>query len=216
MHTLLVPPYPGFMVDHKNGNKLDNRRCNLRLCTRAQNQWNRLAPPRGSSRFTGVSADRRGWRARINYGTCRINVGNFAREVDAAIAYDAKCVELRGDFARPNFNLVVTRSRLCELLSATGGRFFSACFIKRTDGIERVIHCRTGVHPSEVPTVSQISEYHDLLTVWDTQKREFRCIPIEGILWIRLNNCFMRPTRRSDHRALDATTQGLLFARTAG
>jgi hypothetical protein len=103
---------------------------------------------------------------------------------------------------------------LLKLLAGTAGHFFSACFVKRSDGVERVIHCRTGVHPSDAPSVARIMEYHDILTVWDMQKQAFRSIPIEGILWIRLNGLFIRPSRDSDQRPLNLTTQGHLFAQT--
>jgi len=217
MHRSIVKPAPGLEVDHINGNGLDNRRANLRAVSHVQNVWNLHKTRRSrSSRFVGVSLADGRWRATICFGSRSIHLGMFSREVDAALAYDAKCRELRGPFARPNFTVVVPRSRLRQLLSRTGGRFFSACFIKRTDGSERVIHCRTNVHPSPVPSVIQITDYHDLLTVWDVTAREFRSIPIEGILWIRLNKTYIRPRTRRDRSALDVTTQGHLFARTAG
>jgi len=215
MHNQLLPTPPGMMVDHANGDGLDNRRCNLRACTGAQNQWNRHAPPRGTSRFTGVTRERKGWRARISWRNERLNIGSFAREVDAAIAYDEKCRGQRGEFARPNFSAAVSNARLRQLLCETGGRFFTVCFIKRSDGSERVMHCRTGVTPSRQPSVIEISDYHDLVTVWDVAKREFRCIPMEGILWIRFKKTFIRLRDARPRASREATTQGLLFAQTA-
>ena len=215
MHRSIISVPAGLVADHRNGDGLDNRRANLRIATRQQNGWNHAKSQRGSSRFIGVSREGAGWRAKISCGRRGIQIGYFAQEIDAAIAYDAKCRELRGEFARLNFRLVVRRSRLCQILTGTRGQFFSACFMKRTDGLERVIRCRTGVHPSDAPSVLRIIEYHDLLTVWDIEKREFRCIPIEGILWIRLKGMFIRPARRASC-PLDVSTQGLLFARTAG
>ena len=215
MHNLLLATGPGLVVDHVNGNHLDNRRCNLRACTRSENQWNRHAPPRGASRFTGVSPERGRWRARITCHSRCINIGHFAREVDAAIAYDEKCRELRGGFARPNLPLALGRGELRDWVSRTGGHFFSVCFIKRTDGSERVMLCRTGVRPLPGPSIIDITEVNELLSVWDVQARDFRFVPLEGILWVRYKNIYIRPlgVRRA---ALDATTQGLLFARTAG
>jgi hypothetical protein len=215
MHRLILGAPAGMEVDHRNGDGLDNRRANLRLCTRAQNSWNRHALPRGASRFTGVCMSRLRWRARISCGNERTNIGDFSREVDAAIAYDEKCRELRGEFARPNFSLTLAERKLRDWVSRTGGRFFSICFIKRTDGSERVMHCRTGVAPLPGPSIIKITQSKDLLSVWDVQAREFRYVPLEGILWIRYKNTYIRPlwARRA---ALDATTQGLLFARTAG
>jgi len=215
MHNLLLPPTPGFVVDHKNGNSLDNRRCNLRACTQMQNVWNQHATPRGVSRFMGVYKDGGRWRARITCAKRRISIGQFRREVDAAVAYDEACRVLRGEFARPNFSLTVSEKKLRGWVSRTGGRFFTVCFIKRTDGLERVMHCRTGVSPLPGPSIINITETKKLLSVWDVSAREFRYVPLEGILWIRFKKTYMRPLRVRPS-ALDATTQGLLSARTAG
>lgn len=214
MHSLVLPTCPGLIVDHANGNRLDNRRCNLRPCTRSQNQWNRHAPPRGASRFTGVSLDRNRWRARISCGNCRMNIGVFRREFDAAVAYDEKCRELRGEFARPNFSLTLPVGRLREWVSRTAGRFFTVCFIKRTDGSERVMHCRTGVTPLPGPSIIEVTRSKNLLSLWDVRIRQFRYVPLEGILWLRYKKMYIR-ARRS-RLPLDVTTQGQLFARTAG
>jgi len=216
MHNLLLPTPAGLIVDHANGNSLDNRRCNLRPCTRAQNQWNRHAPPRGASRFTGVSRDRARWRARIAYASQRISIGVFRREVDAAMAYDAKCRELRGRFGRANFSYVISGSNLREWVSRTAGRFFSVCFTKRADHSERIMLCRTGVAPLPGPSVIHITESRDLVSVWDIQKREFRYVPLEGILWIRFEGRYIRPQRANELTRHGAIAEALLFARTAG
>jgi len=216
MHTLIASAPLGMVVDHVNGNRLDNRRSNLRICTRTENLWNRHAAPRGVSRFSGVTYEGNRWRARISRENHRINIGVFAREVDAAIAYDAKCRALRGEFARPNFSHVVPRSRLRELLSSTGGRFFTVCFIKRTDGSERIMRCRTGVSPLPGPSIVKIQRGRELVSVWDAAKRAFRYIPLEGILWIRFEKAFIRPIMPGEPSTLDVTTQGQLFAQTAG
>jgi hypothetical protein len=215
MHNLLLAAPPGLLIDHKNGDTLDNRRCNLRLSSMAQNAWSRHTGGRGASRFVGVCRAKNRWRARIRHIDVRIEIGYFKREVDAAIAYDEKCRELRGEFARPNFSLTLAERKLRDWVSRTGGRFFSICFIKRTDGSERVMLCRTGVTPLPGPSIIEITESKDLLSVWDVQKREFRFVPLEGILWIRYNNMYIRPLRPR-RAALDVTAQGLLFAQTAG
>jgi hypothetical protein len=104
MHQQLVATTEGHEVDHINGNGLDNRRCNLRPVTRSQNNQNRQPRRNASSRFKGVSWDRkhRFWEASIgNNG--KIRLGYFASEEEAAMAYDAKAKELFGEFARLNF-----------------------------------------------------------------------------------------------------------------
>lgn len=105
MHRELTGPDPGEDVDHANGNSLDNRRSNLRIATRQQNNWNRR-PQRGSSSpYVGVSwaKDRGLWVAAIERNDRKIWIGSFESAEEAARAYDAKALELRGEFACLNF-----------------------------------------------------------------------------------------------------------------
>ena len=87
-----------------NGNSLDNRRCNLRLCTNSQNQQNQT-PQGGSSEFKGVYWRKRDkkWCAGIGHNGKQYYLGLFANEIDAARAYDAAARERFGDFSRANF-----------------------------------------------------------------------------------------------------------------
>ena len=97
-------------VDHINGCKTDNRRCNLRLCNHAENMRNQ-STVKGSSRFKGVyeSQTPGKWKANITYtrpGFPRsIHLGTFSTEEDAARAYDAKVRVLFGEFAKTNEDL---------------------------------------------------------------------------------------------------------------
>lgn len=89
-------------TDHKNGNKLDNRRSNLRPATRSQNQAN--SKRINKSGFRGVKKNDRGtkWRAVIEQNGKKIFVGNFQTASDAAHAYNLKATELFGEFATLN------------------------------------------------------------------------------------------------------------------
>jgi hypothetical protein len=91
MHRMLTDAPDGLEVDHINGDTLDNRRANLRLVTRAQNQWNRITRRKKcSSRYLGVYWNKRSkrWRASIRVaGYGRISLGQFQTEDRAAIAY---------------------------------------------------------------------------------------------------------------------------------
>lgn len=108
MHRVIMGALPGQQVDHINGDGLDNRRCNLRIATMAQNQANRRKSPGTSSAYKGVTLDTKkgGWIAYIKVRQKRIHLGHFADEVDAARAYDAAALKYFGEFARPNFNPV--------------------------------------------------------------------------------------------------------------
>lgn len=103
MHALLTG-WP--LVDHINGDGLDNRRANLRSATPAQNVRNaRKRSTASSSRFKGASLYRRTgrWRAYIDVGGKEQHLGYFATEIDAARAYDAAALHHFGEFARLNF-----------------------------------------------------------------------------------------------------------------
>jgi len=108
MHREVICAKPGEYVDHINGNGLDNRRENLRICTHQQNLRHRVSPPVGVSRFRGVSLDKRKgrkkkWRAHITVDGRQRSLGYYELEVGAAMAYDAAALKLFGEFASPNF-----------------------------------------------------------------------------------------------------------------
>jgi len=100
---------PAMEVDHVNGNRLDNRYCNLRTCTRSQNQQNRgkpqLSSRAASSQFKGVRRHRASgkWAAQIGTNSKNRHLGLFKTEREAALAYDHAAVLLFGPFARLNF-----------------------------------------------------------------------------------------------------------------
>ena len=103
-HVILSCP-SGFEIDHINHNGLDNRRSNLRLCTHAQNMFNRRSNQgeRRTSQFKGVSlSSRYRWRARIHVNDEVLELGYFDDECDAAIAYNKAAKEHFGTFAHLN------------------------------------------------------------------------------------------------------------------
>jgi hypothetical protein len=102
MHRMLMSPPRGMLVDHIDGNGLNNCRSNLRLCTRKQNRRN-TRPQHKSSRFLGVI--RRGYRylAKITHNGRTQHLGTFTNEIEAARARDRKARELFGEFAWLNF-----------------------------------------------------------------------------------------------------------------
>ena len=103
MHRLILRPPPGREVDHRNGDPLDNRRANLRLATRSQNNANARKQDNCKSIYKGVHPQGAGWYAYIYQDLRKVHLGVYRTEEDAAHAYDAAAKELFGEFARPNF-----------------------------------------------------------------------------------------------------------------
>jgi hypothetical protein len=103
LHRFLLNAPPGQYVDHINGDRLDNQRDNLRLVTRAQNQWNRQVQ-RNRSGYKGVSFHRRKRKfyARIQANGQRYHLGYFDTAEEAAQAYDDAARRLFGEYARLN------------------------------------------------------------------------------------------------------------------
>jgi predicted PolB exonuclease-like 3'-5' exonuclease len=92
------------IYDHKNIDFLDNRKDNLRECTHQQNSFNRRKAdnPNLSSKYKGVSAKKNRWCSRIMLNGKPIHIGYFDTELEAALAYNKKAVELHGEFAKIN------------------------------------------------------------------------------------------------------------------
>lgn len=104
MHRLILNAPRGMLVDHVNGNGLDNRRSNIRLATRSQNVTNRVAT--SEIGFRGVERTYRiakPWRACLYDGKQRTVVGRYATAIEAAAAYDRAALAKYGSFAKLNF-----------------------------------------------------------------------------------------------------------------
>lgn len=89
----------GLDVDHINRNRLDNRRINLRLCTRSQNLRNQPRKHNNSSGFKGVHKHRDKWTACIWSLGKYYYIGQYDNPVDAARAYNEKAKEILGEYA---------------------------------------------------------------------------------------------------------------------
>lgn len=106
MHRLIMGAADGVQVDHINHDKLDNRRSNLRVVTRAQNAANqrKCKTKTTSSKYKGVCLHSSGrWRAHIQANKTYTFLGYYPDEESAARAYDARALELWGEYAHLNF-----------------------------------------------------------------------------------------------------------------
>ena len=88
------------IVDHINGNRLDNRKSNLRIITRAENAQNKLSKINGSSKYIGVSYNKNlsQWKASITYNRTEMYLGRYSTELEAVHARDIKAKELNKTF----------------------------------------------------------------------------------------------------------------------
>lgn len=106
MHVLI---FGSPFVDHGNGDRLDNRRDNLRAATLAQNAYNRARPSTNTSGYKGAhfrkraAYQQRPWEAHIKVDGRMRYLGNFPSAEEAARAYDAAARQHFGAFARLNF-----------------------------------------------------------------------------------------------------------------
>lgn len=106
LHRLLTNCPTGKEVDHRNGDKLDNQRNNLRVCTPAENSRNRsFAPVKSPTGYRGVVWRNGVYKAQIKFNYINRQLGKFESAEAAARAYDTAAIELHGEFASLNFPL---------------------------------------------------------------------------------------------------------------
>lgn len=104
MQHLVLMPLKGYVVDHIDGNALNNTRGNLRYATVAQNRYNSSALRNSTSRFKGVNwcSARGRWEVFIKSQNKSRFIGRFDDEEDAALAYNVAAQLYFGEFARLN------------------------------------------------------------------------------------------------------------------
>jgi len=113
MHRLITNAPKGLVVDHINHNGLDNRKSNLRLCTRSENARNQRPQTNRSSKYKGVCwhKNQKKWLARVYSNGVTYHLGSFKSQIAAAKAYDKKAKQLFGKFACLNFPPSLRASR---------------------------------------------------------------------------------------------------------
>jgi hypothetical protein len=105
LHRVINKTPEGLFTDHINMNKLDNRKENLRTCTKGENSMNRVKQAGNySSKYKGVCWCKRHnkWKVRVKYKGKVYSLGYHTDEKVAAEVYNNKAKELFGDFFVPN------------------------------------------------------------------------------------------------------------------
>lgn len=103
LHRIIAGAKPGDIVDHINGDTLDNRRSNLRISTQRLNQGNQRRV-RGVVPFKGVTFESGRYRARIRLNGKKLNLGSYKTPQEAAEAYAQAALRVFGEHAFTNLN----------------------------------------------------------------------------------------------------------------
>lgn len=101
MHRQILGHPSGMVVDHRNGDTLDNRRINLRVATHSQNSRNQKKKSGNQSGYKGVgwSKSRQYWEVRLRIKGKYVHMVGFSSKEKAYEAYKKAAVQLHGDFA---------------------------------------------------------------------------------------------------------------------
>ena len=199
-HLVLGQALDGSVVDHRNGDKRDNRRANLRHVSQGRNLLNQRPGLRGSRRpFHGISRTNGRWmpfvgrRGRVRYGP------QVGQPLLAAFCRDDLVRRVWHANEGVNFPFSVRRQDVAGLLRSSAGRLFGVWFVKRSDGTLRHMTCRTDV--AKGTTGGQLAfdpQDRDLLGVYDVQKAAYRFIPLENVLALKVDGKAFRVVHRED------------------
>lgn len=102
MHRLIMGVTDKRNVDHVDGNRLNNQKYNLRICSYMENSRNQKVRKNNMTGYKGVMLERGRWRARIRYGGKNLHLGVFETAKEAAEAYNKAATSLFKGFARLN------------------------------------------------------------------------------------------------------------------
>jgi hypothetical protein len=100
LHRLIIKAPFGFSVDHRDGDGLNNRRCNMRIATHSQNMHNMRRGKNNTSGFKGVDFSFGKWRARIKIKGKKKHLGVFTSPEEAHAAYCRASKKFHGEFGR--------------------------------------------------------------------------------------------------------------------
>ncbi len=173
-------------VHHKNRDRGDNRRENLRALSRAEHQFIEPSRQNAASGFRGVyrGPRRQGWLARIGWQGRAWHNGTFEEPVLAALARDDLARRITRLREGLNFGQALRRKDLRGFLQALGGdEVVTAWFVRRSDGRIRRLVCRP--EAGDASALKFDPAARGLLGALDVERQEYRFIPLEGVLCLR-------------------------------
>lgn len=169
IHRVIMRAPKGSLVDHVNGDKLDNRRCNLRFATKSQNNMN-TKRVKGASKFKGVIWVKRKnggmWKARLTLGGETIYLGSYKTDLEAASAYNEAACKHFGKFSHLN-DLTLPKSELVGVERGQIDRknphgFKGVTYNKRDKRwVAQLIHKRTRVLNKSFATAEEAARAYD-------------------------------------------------------
>ena len=120
MHRFIINAPKDMEIDHINGNGLDNRKSNLRICTRSQNAANHKLLSSNKSGYTGVhyantEKRRKRWVASLRANGKKKIIGRFYTREEAAIVYNEAAIKYHGKFARLNLIPLTDKNKVVTL-----------------------------------------------------------------------------------------------------
>lgn len=102
LHRVVAKTISGMHTDHINGDRLDNRKSNLRACTNAQNRKNMKMHKNNSLGFKGIRRHGKKFQAVIQNEKKFMCLGTFTTKEEAATAYNIAAIKYHGEFANLN------------------------------------------------------------------------------------------------------------------
>ena len=104
MHRFIMKPNKGMVIDHLDGNPLNNQKKNLRICTHSENMRNRNLYVNNTSGFKGVYWHKttKKWMSYIRINKKSLYLGIYTCPIDAAKAYNDAALKYHGEFAHIN------------------------------------------------------------------------------------------------------------------
>lgn len=131
IHRHILQASSDVIIDHKDGNRLNNTRDNLRFATQAQNLQNARPRKNKASYYKGVMWSENQWRAKIQIDRIQIELGYFSTQHEAALAYNDAAKKHFGEFAWLNNIIDHPDDVPIQLPKTQPSRYHGVCWDKR-------------------------------------------------------------------------------------